>query len=94
MPLAWRPKFRPDNLGEVIDGVVALIDNPDITVDELMEYIPGPDFPTGAQIMGTSGIRAAYNTGRGKLKVRAKAEDSTVERKPRENSYYRDTLRS
>ena len=67
-------KIPPHNLGEVIDGVVALIDNPDITVDELMEYIPGPDFPTGAQIMGTSGIRAAYNTGRGKLKVRAKAE--------------------
>lgn len=67
-------KIPPHNLGEVIDGVVALIDNPDITLDELMEYIPGPDFPTGAQIMGTSGIRAAYATGRGKLKIRAKAE--------------------
>ncbi|HIV85714.1 MAG TPA: DNA gyrase subunit A [Candidatus Monoglobus merdigallinarum] len=67
-------KIPPHNLGEVIDGVIALIDNPDITVDELMEYIPGPDFPTGGQIMGTSGIRAAYSTGRGKLKVRAKAE--------------------
>lgn len=67
-------KIPPHNLSEVIDGVVALIDNPDITLDELMEYIPGPDFPTGAQIMGTSGIRAAYATGRGKLKIRAKAE--------------------
>lgn len=64
----------PHNLGEVIDGIIALIDNPDITIDELMEYIPGPDFPTGAQIMGVSGIRAAYHTGRGKLRVRARAE--------------------
>ncbi len=64
----------PHNLSEVIDGVVALIDNPELTVDEIMEYIPGPDFPTGAQIMGTSGIRAAYHTGRGKIKLRAKAE--------------------
>lgn len=67
-------KIPPHNLGEVIDGVIAVIDNPDITLDELMEYIPGPDFPTGAQIMGTSGIRAAYATGRGKLKIRAKTE--------------------
>ncbi len=67
-------KIPPHNLGEVIDGVVALIDNPDITLDELMEYIPGPDFPTGARIMGKAGIRAAYATGRGKLKIRSKAE--------------------
>lgn len=64
----------PHNLGEVIDGIVALIDNPEITIDELMEYIPGPDFPTGGQIIGMSGIRAAYHTGRGKLRVRARAE--------------------
>ena len=64
----------PHNLAEVVDGIIALIDNPDITIDELMEYIPGPDFPTGAQIMGVSGIRAAYHTGRGKIRVRAKAE--------------------
>ena len=64
----------PHNLGEVIDGIIALIDNPEITIDELMEHIPGPDFPTGAQIMGVSGIRAAYHTGCGKLRVRAKAE--------------------
>ena len=64
----------PHNLTEVINGIVALVDNPEISIDELMEYIPGPDFPTGAQIMGVSGIRAAYHTGRGKIRVRAKAE--------------------
>lgn len=64
----------PHNLGEVIDGIVALIDNPEISIDELMEHIPGPDFPTGALVMGTSGIRAAYHTGRGKLRIRARAE--------------------
>lgn len=64
----------PHNLGEVIDGIVALIDNPEITIDELMQYIPGPDFPTGALVMGTSGIRSAYHTGRGKLRIRARAE--------------------
>ncbi len=64
----------PHNLGEVIDGIIALIDNPDISIDELMDHIPGPDFPTGGLIMGKSGIRAAYHTGRGKLRVRARAE--------------------
>ena len=60
------------NLTEVIDGVVALIDNPDITIDELMNHIKGPDFPTAGIIMGRSGIRAAYHTGRGKILVRAR----------------------
>ena len=64
----------PHNLTEVLDGVVAQIDNPDITVEELMEYIKGPDFPTKASIMGKSGIRSAYTTGRGKVVVRAKTE--------------------
>ena len=64
----------PHNLEEVLDGVVAQIDNPDITVDELMDYIKGPDFPTKASIMGISGIRSAYETGRGKVIIRAKAE--------------------
>lgn len=64
----------PHNLGEVVDAMDYLIDNPDASVSELMEYIPGPDFPTGATIMGRSGIRAAYATGRGKIVVRAKAE--------------------
>ena len=64
----------PHNLGEVIDGTVALIENPDITVDELMEHIKGPDFPTAAQIMGISGIRDTYTTGRGRIVIRAKSE--------------------
>ncbi len=64
----------PHNLTEVLDGVIAQIDNPDITVEELMEYIQGPDFPTKASIVGKSGIRAAYQTGRGKIIIRAKAE--------------------
>jgi len=64
----------PHNLGETIDAYVALIDNPDISVEELMTYLPGPDFPTGAMIMGTSGIRQAYRTGRGKIVVRARTE--------------------
>ena len=64
----------PHNLGETIDGLIALIDNPDITSDELMQYIPGPDFPTGGIIMGKMGIASAYRTGRGKIVVRARAE--------------------
>lgn len=62
----------PHNLGEVIDGVCCLIDNPDAGLDELMQHIKGPDFPTGGTIMGYSGIRAAYATGRGKIILRAK----------------------
>lgn len=64
----------PHNMGEVIDGMCCLIDNPDATLDDVMEYIKGPDFPTGAMIMGRSGIRAAYATGRGRITVRARAE--------------------
>ena len=64
----------PHNMSEIIDGVCTLIDNPDATLDELMESIKGPDFPTGGIIMGRSGIRAAYATGRGKIIVRALAE--------------------
>lgn len=64
----------PHNLGEIIDGTVMLIDNPDVTVLDLMTKIQGPDFPTGATIMGKAGIRAAYETGRGKVVVRANAE--------------------
>ncbi len=64
----------PHNLGEVIDGVCCLIDNPDATLEQLMEHIKGPDFPTGGIIMGRSGIRAAYATGRGKITVRARTE--------------------
>ena len=64
----------PHNLGEVCDAIDAVIDNPDIGLDELMNYIKGPDFPTGGIIMGRSGIRSAYATGRGKLTLRAKAD--------------------
>ncbi len=64
----------PHNLGEVIDAMCLLIDNPDAEVAELMECLPGPDFPTGGIIMGRSGIRAAYATGKGKIVVRAKTE--------------------
>ena len=65
------------NLGEVIDGCVAYIDNPDIDVDGLMQHIKGPDFPTGAYILGNAGIRSAYDTGRGRVIIRAKAEIET-----------------
>ena len=62
------------NLGEVIDGTIYLMDNPDATISDLMNYIKGPDFPTGATICGTAGIYAAYATGKGKITVRSKAE--------------------
>ena len=64
----------PHNLGEVIDGCIAYIDNPDITVSELMNYIQGPDFPTAGVILGNSGIRRAYDTGRGSITIRGRAE--------------------
>ena len=64
----------PHNLGEVIDGVVAMIEKPDIDVEELMQYIPAPDFPTGALIIGRSGIKRAYKTGRGSVIIRSRCE--------------------
>jgi DNA gyrase subunit A len=64
----------PHNLGEVIDAVVHLLDNPDATPDDLMEFVKGPDFPTGASILGKAGIIDAYRTGRGSVKMRAKVE--------------------
>lgn len=69
----------PHQLGEIIDGVLAVSQDPDITIPELMEIIPGPDFPTAGQILGRSGIRRAYETGRGSITVRAKVE---IETKP------------
>ena len=68
----------PHNLGEVIDGCIAVIDNPDIELDELMTIVKGPDFPTGAIILGNSGIKKAYETGRGSITIRSKA---TIEEK-------------
>ncbi|WP_369458785.1 MULTISPECIES: DNA gyrase subunit A [Bartonella] len=64
----------PHNLGEIVDGCVALIDNPAITLDEMLKIIPGPDFPTGGIILGRAGIRSAYETGRGSLIMRAKVD--------------------
>ncbi len=69
----------PHNLNEIVDGTIALIDNPNITTDGLMQYIKGPDFPTGATIVGTSEIKKAYETGRGSIKMRAV---STIEELP------------
>ena len=74
----------PHNLTEVVSGCLALIDNTDITVDELMEYIPGPDFPTGAIINGRAGIIEAYRTGRGRIYMRARAEVQVDEKTQRE----------
>ena len=68
----------PHNLGEVIDGCIAYIDNPEITTEELMQHVKGPDFPTGGIILGNSGIKKAYETGRGSLTIRSKA---TIEEK-------------
>ncbi|SDC96022.1 DNA gyrase subunit A [Melghirimyces thermohalophilus] len=63
----------PHNMGEVIDGILALIENPDITIDQLMEHIKGPDFPTAGLILGRDGIKKAYRTGRGSIRMQAKA---------------------
>lgn len=74
----------PHNLGEIIDGLVAMIDDPEITIDGLMKYIKGPDFPTGGIILGREGIKKAYQTGRGSIKVRAKTSIETLSNgKPR-----------
>jgi DNA gyrase subunit A len=70
----------PHNLGETIDGVLALMDKPDISLEELMEHIPGPDFPTGATILGRGGIHSAYATGRGSIVMRAKVKAESSRR--------------
>jgi DNA gyrase subunit A len=74
----------PHNLGEVVDGLIALVENPDITVAELMEHIPGPDFPTGAFIRGREAIREAYERGHGVLQVRGRIFTETVKRTGKE----------
>ncbi len=73
----------PHNLGEVIDAVIALIDQPEMTIEELIAYVPGPDFPTGGAILGRAGIQSAYLTGRGSILTRAKVEVEVL-RKERE----------
>jgi DNA gyrase subunit A len=70
----------PHNLGEIIDAAIALIDKPDLSIDELMEIVPGPDFPTGGTILGRGGIRAAYHLGRGSIVTRAKVEVEELRR--------------
>ena len=74
----------PHNLGELIDGVIALIHNPAISDRELMRYIPGPDFPTGGQILGRSGIKDAYTTGRGSITMRGVADIETIQQRGRQ----------
>lgn len=74
----------PHNLSEVMNGLVALIDNPKLTLDELMTIIPGPDFPTGGEIMGVAGIKKAFHTGKGVIKIRAKAEIEIYGKQERE----------
>lgn len=71
-------KIPPHNLGEVVDGIVAYIDNPDVTIDDLMAYIPAPDFPTGGIIYGYQGVLSAYRTGRGRVIMRAKMVEEEV----------------
>ena len=75
----------PHNLNEVINGTLALMENPDISIDELMDYIPGPDFPTAASISGRTGIVEAYKTGRGRIHLRAKAHVEVDEKSSRES---------
>src|SRR5260370_16909674 len=72
----------PHNLGEVIDACVALIDDPALGLDELMAIIPGPDFPTGGIILGTVGIRGAYQLGRGSIVMRGKTPTATLPQNP------------
>ena len=74
----------PHNLGEVIDGLAALVERPELTIDELMEYIPGPDFPTGGFIHGREGISQGYKTGRGSVQIRARVSTETVKRTGKE----------
>ena len=71
-------KIPPHNLKEVVNGLVAIIDNKKIPVEELMEHVKGPDFPTAGFIMGMDGLKDAYNTGRGKIKMRARAHIETT----------------
>jgi len=82
----------PHNLGEVVDALVALIDNPELGLDGLMAHVKGPDFPTGAVIHGKNGILAAYATGRGAMRVRAKAEFEKISRRGKEGGEVREAI--
>ena len=82
----------PHNLGEVIDACIALIDNPALSIDDLIAIVPGPDFPTGGLILGRQGIRAAYHLGRGSIVMRGKVEFEDDARGPRGDHRLRDSL--
>ena len=82
----------PHNLSEVIDGICAQIDDPDITLDELMKHVKGPDFPTGCAICGVSGIKQYFETGRGSMKVRGKAGVEETQRRQGTDRHHRDSL--
>ncbi len=83
LPSAWPPTWLPHNLGEVIDACMAVIDNPAVSIDDLMEHMPGPDFPTGGIILGRSGIKSAFHTGRGSIVLRGRVAVEEI-RKDRE----------
>ena len=82
----------PHNLGEVVNGAIALIDNPAIDLPELMEIIPGPDFPTGGIILGRSGIYSAYSTGRGSDRHARQGRHRADARRPRSDHHHRSSL--
>ena len=82
----------PHNLGEVIDGVIAYMKNPDITTEEMMEYIPGPDFPTGGIVINKDELVSIYESGNGKIKLRGKVEIEADKRRKRAYRYYRDPI--
>ena len=83
----------PHNLGEVIDACVALIDNPALSIDELIDIIPGPDFPTGGIILGRQGIRSAYHLGRGSIVMRGKVRIDTIRRTAKPSSFRKFPIR-
>ena len=82
----------PHNPGEIIDATLALIADPDTSLDELMRIVPGPDFPTGGIIIGRSGIRAAFETGRGSITIRARAEFEEIRARPPGDHHHRDPV--
>ena len=82
----------PHNLGEVIDACMALIDNPALGIDELINIIPGPDFPTGGIILGRQGIRSAYHLGRGSIVMRGKVDDRNHPQGPRSDHHHGNSL--
>ena len=85
-------RYSPASIGEVIDGVIIRIEKPEVTVDELMTVIKGPDFPTGGIIQGIDGIKKAYETGKGKIIIRGKTEIEDITRREPANCDYGNPL--